>query len=105
MQPGVNNPRLKMNPKTKRKPAANKTASDSPVAHQRLVIGQSCKDLHRFVNEIIRYGEEPSSWPLTQQEQIAFVRTVIYQARKIRNTEEYLADEIKIAAENLAMAS
>lgn len=66
---------------------------------------QSCKDLHRFVNEIIRYGEEPSSWPLTQQEQIAFVRTVIYQARKIRNTEEYLAEEIKIAAENLAMAS
>lgn len=30
MQPGVNNPRLKMKPKTKRKPATNKTAGNKP---------------------------------------------------------------------------
>lgn len=37
MRPGVNNPRLKMKPKTKRKSATNKTSRHSPVAHQRLV--------------------------------------------------------------------
>ena len=44
-------------------------------------------------------------WPLTQQEQIAFVRKVIYQARKLRNTEEYLAEAVRIAADELALAS
>lgn len=105
MPPDGENLNLKTNPMSKQKSKKVETVSGSAVAHKRLVIGQSCKDLHRFVNEIIRYGEEPSSWPLTQQEQIAFVRTVIYQARKIRYTDEYLAEEIKIAAENLAMAS
>lgn len=43
MQPGVNSPRLKMKPKTKLKPVRNKTASGSPVAHQRLVRLPDCK--------------------------------------------------------------
>lgn len=98
MQPGVNNPRLKMNPKTKRKPETNKTASDSPVSHH-------LHKLHEFVEHIMVYAEEPSSWPLTQQEQIAFVRTVIYQAKKLRKSEGYITVSVSLAAERLALAA
>ena len=104
MQPGVNNPRLKMKPKTKRKPAANKTASDSPVAHQRLV-SSHIRELHDFVKHIMCYAEEPANWPLTQQEQISFVRTVIFQARKLRKSEGYVTAALILASEDLAMAS
>lgn len=45
------------------------------------------------------HAEEPSMWPLTQQEQISFVRTVIFQARKIRNTEQYVTTDLMLAAE------
>lgn len=63
------------------------------------------RQLHDFIDHVVRYGEDPTSWPLTQQEQLAFVRTVIFQARKIRNTEAYLSEAVKLAAEDLAIAS
>lgn len=72
---------------------------------ERVVRGQLRKDLHKFVDEIVAHCECPSIWPMTQQEQIAFVRKVIYQARKLRNTEEYFAESLEIAAEELVMAS
>lgn len=70
-----------------------------PQPRTRQVVSQLHKNLHRFVDDIWRYGAEPENWPLTQQEQIAFVRTVIYQARKIRNSEEFLAEAIAIATQ------
>lgn len=53
----------------------------------------------------MRYAEEPGNWPLTQQEQIAFVRTVIYQARKLRKSEGYVTTAVILAAEALAMTA
>lgn len=64
-------------------------------------VNQLRKDLHAFVDHIVAHCECPSMWPLTQQEQINFVRTFIYRARKIRNTEAYLAEAVAIAAEAL----
>lgn len=76
------------------------------VAVQRVVGGQQLREqLHDLVNRICLYGEEPSNWPLTQQEQIAFVRETIYRARKIKTSEAYLAETLKMAAEELAMQS
>lgn len=71
---------------------------------QRLVSGH-LRELHDFVNHIACYAEEPANWPLTQQEQIAFVRTVIFQARKLRKSEGYVTTALIIAAEDLEMAS
>jgi len=63
------------------------------------------RNFHEFVDNIVACAESPSDWPLTQAEQIAFIRKVIYQAKKLRNTEEYLAEAVKIASEDLSMAS
>lgn len=63
------------------------------------------KDLHKFIDDILIQCECPSNWPLSQQEQIGFVRRIIYQAKQIRNTEGYLAEAVEMAAEDLAMAS
>lgn len=63
------------------------------------------KDLHKFVDEIVSHCECPSMWPLSQQDQITFVRKVIYQAQKIRNTEEYLRESVMLTAAELAKAS
>lgn len=91
-------------PKTKRQSATVETAEAKCHSDQRLVSGH-LRELHDFVGHIMRYAEEPANWPLTQQEQIAFVRTVIFQARKIRKSEGYVTTALIIAAENLALAS
>jgi hypothetical protein len=83
----------------------SKSKTPKPGSQKHMVRGQLRKDLHKFVDQIVAHCECPSNWPLTQEEQIAFVRKVIYQARKIRNTEEYLAESVVIAAEEMAMAS
>jgi hypothetical protein len=83
----------------------NKKKTQPAASLPRLVRCKLRKELHNFVDEIVKHAECPSMWPLTQSEQIAFVRKVIYQARKIRNTEEYLAEAMRIAAEDVAMAS
>lgn len=85
--------------------AARKRVSSQREVMGRVVVGQLRKDLHKFVDDIVQYGEDPAMWPLTAQEQIAFIRKVIHHARKIRNTEEYLAESVAIAAEELALAS
>ena len=91
-------------PKTKRQPATVATAEAKCHSDQRLVSGH-LRELHDFVNHIMCYAEEPSNWPLTQQEQIAFVRTVIFQARKLRKSEGYVTTALTLAAEDMAMAS
>jgi hypothetical protein len=91
-------------PKTKRQPKTIATAEAKCHSDQRLVSGH-LRELHDFVNHIICYAEEPSAWPLTQQEQIAFVRTVIFQARKLRKSEGYVTTALTLAAEDLSMAT
>lgn len=84
----------------------NEPKKPTAVAMQRVVGGQQLREqLHDLVDRICLYAEEPSSWPLTQQEQIAFVRETIYKARKIKTSEAYLADTLKMTAEELAMQS
>jgi hypothetical protein len=90
--------------KTKRQPATVATAEAKCHSDQRLVSGH-LRDLHKFVDSIMGYAEEPSNWPLTQQEQIAFVRTVIFQAQKLRKSEGYVTTALTLAAEDLAMAT
>ena len=87
--------------------ATKKTTERKSAAAVRVerVVSGHLRDLHKFVDNIMGYAEEPSSWPLTQQEQIAFVRTVIFQARKLRKSEGYMIAAMQIAAEELAMAS
>ena len=63
------------------------------------------RELHGFVDNIMGYGTEPANWPLTQQEQAAFVRTVIYQANKIRKSQGYIATAVMLAAEDLTLSS
>lgn len=77
---------------------------EAPVRVQPVVSGH-LRDLHKFIEHIMAYAEEPANWPLTQQEQAAFVRTVIFQARKLRKSEGYVTTALVIAAEELAMAS
>lgn len=91
-------------PKTKRQPATVATAEAKCHSDQRLVSGH-LRELHKFIEHIMAYAEEPANWPLTQQEQIAFVRTVIFQARKLRKSEGYVTTALVMAAEDLAMAS
>lgn len=68
-------------------------------------IDQLHRDLHVFVDEIVSYGDCPSKWPLTQQEQSNFVRWAIHRANKIRKTEAYQFESKKITLENLSVAS
>ena len=90
--------------KTKRQPATVATAEAKCHSDQRLVSGH-LRELHEFVRHIMCYAEEPANWPLTQQEQVAFVRTVIFQARKLRKSEGYVTTALMLASEDLAMAS
>jgi hypothetical protein len=87
-------------PKTKRQPATVATAEAKCHSAKRLVTGH-LRELHDFVNHITCYAEEPANWPLTQQEQIVFVRTVIFQARKLRRSEGYVTTALTLAAEYL----
>ncbi len=91
----VNNPRLKMKTKAKGKPATNKTASDSGHIRQ----------LHEFLDNVMFYAESPANWPLSQEEQLAFVRTVMFQANKLRKSEGYVTMALILASEDPAMAS
>lgn len=59
------------------------------------------KQLHQLIDDIVAYCEEPCLWPLSPLEQINFIRMVTLTARKIRNTEAYLAEGVMIAAEAL----
>lgn len=63
------------------------------------------RQLHDFVEMICAYGENPESWPLTQHEQVCFVRTVIYRARRIKTSEPFAREAVMIAAEDLRMGS
>lgn len=63
------------------------------------------RDLHEFIDHLCNYYENPHAWPLTQHEQATFVRTVLFQARKIKQSEQFLRESVGFAAEDLAMGS
>ena len=69
------------------------------------LVNNHLRELHGFLDHIMRYAEDPSSWPLTPHEQMVFTRTVLYQAHKLRKTEGYLATMVMLTAEDLALAS
>lgn len=81
-----------------------KQPSAPAVTVERVVSGH-VRELHDFLKHIMSYSEELSNWPLTQQEQVQFVRTVIYQARKLRQSEGYITAALIIASEDLAMTA
>jgi hypothetical protein len=66
---------------------------------------QHVRELHKFVERVESYGADPIYWPLTHDEQVAFIRTVIYQAHKLRKTEGYVTATMILASEDLALAS
>lgn len=74
-------------------------------AHQVPPLSKTHKKMHAFIGELARYYEDPSMWPLTHAEQTHFTRYALACARRIRNSEEYLAEGVRITAEDLAMAS
>lgn len=90
--------------KNKRQPSAVETADDQYRSDQKMVICH-LRELHKFVEYIMAYAEEPANWPLSQQEQIAFVRTVVFQACRLRKSKGYVKAAAAIAAEDLAMAA
>jgi hypothetical protein len=56
---------------------------------------------HELVNGIMMYAENPGMWPLTDEDRISFLRCVIFDARKIRDTELYQRQEVAFAAQQL----
>jgi hypothetical protein len=87
--------------KPQKKSAAEKRRSDS----DRRMIGAHIRELQNFVRNIMDYAEEPANWPLTQPQQIAFVRSVMGQARKIQQSEEYEAAAIWLVTKDVEMAN
>jgi len=56
------------------------------------------EELHKFIDDIVLTASSPEYWPLSHEEQIAFIRKAIFTARKISKSESYLADAILVAA-------
>ena len=73
--------------------------------HQVPPLSKTHKKMHALIGNLACYYEDPSMWPLTPQEQYAFIRYALASVRSIRNSEEYLAEGVRITAEDLAMAS
>jgi len=44
------------------------------------------KDAFMFIDRIANIAQNPSAWPLTPQEQAAFIRNVVTQARTMSNS-------------------
>ncbi len=63
--------------------------------------GGQLREFHKLVNGIMLHAEEPSMWPLTDEDRIAFLRMTIYGARKIRNTKLFHLQEAEFAATDL----
>lgn len=82
----------------KRKPTPKSKRNDG-CGRLHPLVSSDLRQLHKLVKEIVMHAEELSMWPLTQQEQISFIRTVIFQARKIRNTEQYVTTDLMLATE------
>jgi len=68
-------------PKAKRK---DNRQLDSQLVHEHV------RGLHEFLKFIMVYADEPANWPLSQQEQVAFVRQVLSKARELRQSEGYI---------------
>lgn len=84
-------------------------AKDNPtcdlVQYYQDLLVKHIRELHYFVARVSAYAEEPNRWPLSQQEQIDFIRTVIFQANKLKASEGWVTTAVKLAAEDLALAS
>jgi len=65
-------------------------------------MNQLQKNVHKFVDDIVEHSTNPSIWPLSQQEQIAFIRRVVGCATEIVNSDEYMSEAIVMAKEELA---
>lgn len=63
------------------------------------------RDQHEFIDHLCAYYENPHAWPLTPHEQATFVRTVLIQAQKIKQTAAFVRQAEQFTAEDLAMAS
>ena len=86
-------------------PKVPKSKRPAPVALQPVVRCQLRIQCHDLINRIMGYAENPANWPMTQEEQVAFVRTVLFLARRIRSSEDYMAEAVELAAEQLARTS
>lgn len=52
------------------------------------------RTLQNFISKINEYADDPSKWPLTQDEQVAFIRRVLYHAHQIRGSADFSAEAI-----------
>jgi len=59
------------------------------------------EELHRFIDDIVLTAENPEYWPLSREEQTAFVRKTIFTARKISQSKSYCEDAILVAARKI----
>ena len=51
-------------------------------------------DLHGLVRCIAAYAELPENWPLTQAEQVHFVRSITGMACKIKKSDGYVTSQV-----------
>lgn len=53
-------------------------------------------DMLEFVGRVALAGCRPETWPLTQQEQIAFIREVVGTARKLHSSEMFFVLDMRL---------
>ncbi len=56
---------------------------------------------YELIDWIAKTGTDPACWPLSQDDQISFIRHAIARALAIRNCEHYRADLINVARAKL----
>lgn len=54
------------------------------------------RQLQNFVDFVLQYTTIPAKWPLTQDEQISFVRNVTWRAREIQALDGYKITNAKL---------
>ena len=78
-----------------------KTKTPKPSDDRKQLRGQ----MHELVNYIMLHLERPENWPLSPPEQAAFIRTVMYRAKKIKESKGFRLEVLEYASEELAMSS
>lgn len=63
------------------------------------------REIHKFIDGLVGHIHDPSQWPLSPHEQRVFVKSTLYLAQKIAKSEPYMAETVRMAARDLAMAS
>ncbi len=62
-------------------------------------------ELLALVNYIAKHYENPECWPLAHDEQLQFVRHMMYNAKLIKNSEPFLRAQVTEAARELALGT